>query len=97
MSAHLCCQTRRALGARRAAEIAGWVFPSAALALLPKCPMCVAAYVALGTGLALTPASANLLLQCVTAICLNALAFCLARRIVKTARRQHSLGLQPAS
>jgi len=30
------------------------VIPSTILALMPKCPVCLAAYVAVGTGLALT-------------------------------------------
>jgi hypothetical protein len=39
---------------RRVREICAWVLPSALLVLVPKCPACLAAYVALWTGLGLS-------------------------------------------
>jgi hypothetical protein len=48
-----CCPTSRTWFAR-AAELAGWIIPSATLALLPKCPACLAAYIALFTGVGIS-------------------------------------------
>jgi hypothetical protein len=46
---------------RRGAGIARWIIPSATLILLPKCPVCVAMYVALFTGVGLSVTSASAL------------------------------------
>jgi hypothetical protein len=64
---------RPALRWRRRGEIVGWIIPSATLVLLPKCPVCVAAYVALFSGVGISVASAanlqiSLLILCVVAL-----------------------------
>ncbi len=87
-----CCRHRRLLRVRSVTE---WLLPGAVLALLPKCPFCLAAYVALGTGLAITPASATVLLRALTTICIGALALRLAKRIMKHRRRSFPLNLHP--
>lgn len=87
-----CCRRSWSGRLRAAAE---WLLPGTMLALLPKCPFCLAAYVALGTGLAITPASATQLLRALTAICIGALALCLFKRILKLRRQPHQLNLAP--
>jgi hypothetical protein len=41
--------------------VAGTVIPALALALMPKCPACLAAYVALGTGIGISCTAASYL------------------------------------
>ncbi len=105
MSSHHCCQNkprtsgvqRRSGWLRRLRGLAGVVLPGTLLALMPKCPMCLAAYVALGTGVTLSYTSAHLLLRGLTALCICTLAFCLVRRMMRHLRQKHSVNLSPSS
>jgi len=90
MNTHHCCQTatRGRDNARRPAsrwrgrgEIAGWIVPSATLALLPKCPACVVGYVALATGLGVSVTTAAHLRTLVVILCMASLVFVVARRL----------------
>jgi len=90
MSARHCCrmETRAGNDARRPAsrlrrggEIAGWIVPSATLALLPKCPACVAAYLALATGIGISLPTAKHLRATLVVLCMASLVFIAARRL----------------
>lgn len=64
---------------RRCLDTASWLVPAAILALAPKCPMCLAAYLAVWTGVGLSfRAAANLQLSLLI-LCVAAL-LCLAVR-----------------
>jgi len=80
---------------RRAREVAGWIVPGALLALMPKCPMCLAAYVALWSGLTISCSSAHILMRLITALCIGTLALCVVRRVVNCRQNKLAFNVQP--
>jgi hypothetical protein len=48
-----------AASSRRSLDIAGWLSSGLILAVLPKCPACVAAYVMLATGIGMSLTAAS--------------------------------------
>jgi hypothetical protein len=64
---------------QRFIDIAGWLIPGAILALLPKCPACLAAYVAIGTGVGLSISSATYLRMSLLTICMALLLYMAAK------------------
>ena len=85
---------------RRGGEIAGWIIPGITLVLMPKCPICVAAYVALFTGVSISFASASHLRTSLQVLCIATLLFLVMRRLYRilrtglTQRSQRTQGMK---
>jgi hypothetical protein len=104
MNSHPCCQ-KSPRGSPRAHPSASWlprakagagfVVPGALLTLLPKCPMCLAAYVALGTGFTMSCASAHIVMRALTAFGIGTLILCVARCLVNWIPRKQTTNVQP--
>ncbi|WAC21745.1 hypothetical protein OVA24_10145 [Luteolibacter sp. SL250] len=79
-SSTTCCGCRppRWRGAGRAAS---WLLPAALLAAIPKCPVCLAAYIALFTGIICPAGTASLLRHAVVAVCVALLFISLVRLV----------------
>ncbi|MBA3484465.1 MAG: hypothetical protein H0T51_21900 [Pirellulales bacterium] len=70
--------------AQRCAGIAQWIVPSAVLALMPKCPACVAAYAALATGIGISLPAATFIRTTLGVLCVASLVVLLTRSMRRT-------------
>ena|SRR5207248_1793108 len=76
MKTERCCehlQSRTFI--RHCIDITGWLVPSVILGLLPKCPACLAAYVAVWTGIGLSFSAATNLRVSLLVLCVGSLLF----------------------
>jgi hypothetical protein len=64
---------------RRAWRSIQWLFPTALLVLMPKCPLCVAAYIALFTGVGVSVSTARWIQILMLVFCLTSLAYLAVR------------------
>ena len=78
----------------RVRGVAGWILPSALLALMPKCPICLAAYVALFTGFTMSAASAHILMRTLIVLCIGTLGLCVVRLVVNYRHNKQNLNAQ---
>lgn len=80
MSAHVCCG-RKAAAVQRGfwRRASGGAFSGALLVLMPKCPMCIAAYIALATGVGVSVSTAVYLRQGMLVLCVGALGYVATR------------------
>jgi hypothetical protein len=103
MSKQSCCQKSRIasqyyqqVNTSRYFRFFGWIVPSIVLAILPKCPACLAGYLALATGIGVSVSLASYIRIFLVIVCIALLAFL----AVRTAHRlidkgTKSIGIRP--
>ena len=81
-----CCagRSRPPASRGRLGGWAGWLGSAAGLALMPKCPACLAAYVMLWTGLGLSFSAAAYLRWGLLILCVASLLYLLVKRLDRT-------------
>lgn len=72
---------RPAASARHHRDIAGWIVSCAGLAVVPKCPICLAAYLAVGSGVAVSVSTAAHLRLLLILLCMTSLLALTVRRV----------------
>jgi len=77
MTARTCCR-----------HATGWIAPSLGLALIPKCPACLAAYVAAISGAGISIPMAARLRTGLLIVCLSALVIVTARAAARLTKRR---------
>ena len=84
MSSRSCCHASvDSESGRRWLGVVGWIVPSAILALMPKCPACLAGYVLLWTGLGLSATVTGFLRISLLVLSVGLLAYLLGRSVYR--------------
>jgi hypothetical protein len=71
---------------RHCRDVAGYAVPAAVLVLLPKCPLCLVAYIAAGTGIGVAVSTAAHLRTLLLVLCVACLGYFAARHVLRWIR-----------
>ena len=85
-----CCQNARPTVRWRVATLVGWIVPTAMLALVPKCPLCVAAYAAALTGIGISISAATFLRASIVVVAIATLIVMGAIFLVTTCKNRRN-------
>jgi hypothetical protein len=72
----------------RCFRITKLIIPSVVLAILPKCPVCLAGYIAVGTGIGVSVTSATYLQTSLIILCLISMSYLAAKRLLRLRRKE---------
>lgn len=79
-----CPHCRRRFSFRRGVRKASWVIPGIMLVLMPKCPLCLAAYIALATGISIPFHMASWLRTALIIGCVASLTWFVTRQLLNS-------------
>jgi hypothetical protein len=68
---------------KRIFDVAAWIIPGGILTLLPKCPVCFAAYIAVGTGIGLSVPAATYLRTSLIILCVWSLSYVALKCLIR--------------
>jgi hypothetical protein len=72
-----CCEVHQ----KKKPSFLKWLAPGITLVLIPKCPLCLAAYVAIGTGVGLSVPTATYLRIALLVLCIFSLSYLIAKSV----------------
>ena len=78
-----CCVNHAEGNRRKVTTVSGWLLPSAFLLLIPKCPLCIVAYTAVGTGIGISVSTAAGIRYSMITACIGLLVFAVFRTIAQ--------------
>jgi len=85
MNFSICCKGSSRLAEESLAS-SRWIIPAALLAVMPKCPACLAAAVFVWTGIGMSVRTAGTVRGLLVIVCIAALLLPVVRRIVSYVR-----------